>query len=219
MSIAVEQVAVIQAPLHEGIKGLSEANWRPITFMELHGLEQGAWIQYTRQVYVSPAEFAKMTDEAKAAHSAKPRRKKVMCAFVGPHDEKAGTFNVRSIPRNFKDPSRTNEQKEMQWTVCETMRGEPQFYIRKRVKKPSSFEDTINTYGTPTPFSSPKKKQKKRVTPITVELWLCSTCGAEIEPSIPGYYPVRGEKTECFICNPNIPKFWFPIKIDSPLKA
>ena len=184
MSTAIEQVA-IQAPLHEGIKGLSEANWRPITFMELHGLEQGAWIQYTRQVYVSPAEFSKMTDEAKATHSAKPRRKKVMCAFVGPHDEKAATFNVRSIPRNFKDPSRSNEQKEMAWTVCEGMRGEPQFYIRvpkseankqkrKRTPKvaPPSFEDTVNTYGLPTPFPSPKKqkKPKKRVTPITVEL-------------------------------------------------
>jgi len=117
-------------PCFENFAGFTNKNWKPLDSFE-QALEQpaGSWITYTRDSYLSPAEFKKMSDDAKTQglDRVQKKRKKVT-GIVREVDHENKVLTVESIPRRFRNEAR--EMKVLSWKLREHMKGNPLYYAQ-----------------------------------------------------------------------------------------
>ena len=119
----------------ESMPGFTSENWIAAeTFQQVLDEPVGAWLSYTRESYLSPSEFKKLSAESKGRIDRK--RKRVTCV-IKEIDRETGTVVVSSTPRKFKDPKR--EVKIASWSLRDGMKGDCKFYLQK-VKTPQEIE-------------------------------------------------------------------------------
>ena len=109
---------------YEDMKNFTAEHWTPVaTFCELLEQPAGAYLCYTRNSYLSPAEYKKLSESGSAVT---PRRKRITC-IVKEVDHEQGFLHVQSTPRKFKDSHR--ELKTLSWKLQEGMKGDVKYYI------------------------------------------------------------------------------------------